>query len=727
MRGVRSRLGVSPAVVALVLAVSGLGAWERSAEASFVQRVDAGGVSAYIDLEGNLWAADRPYAAGGFGFVGGGGFGTTAAIANASDDPLYMTNRNGASFEYRFDLPNGIYQVRLRFAEIRPGSSSVGARVFGVTMEGATVLTRFDVFSKAGADAALDRTFDVAVTDGTLNVAFSGSKGNAAISAISVESAAAGDFTFSATPTTTTMSPGGSATFSAEVAFVNGFTSTDVDLWVTGVPSGVTAVYAPDPLTHEGMSQLTLTGNGTTPVGTYPLTLGATAEGLTHSQVVTLVVSTARDFALVVTPATQSVPAGGSADFQVSLSPLNGFRRVVSLSVSGLPSGATGIFRPRSVRPPGTSTLTITTTAGVAQGPYALAVTGTSVLLSHSYPVTLIVGVAGSVWSVGAIGSTGVANNSLIVGPGRNDGVNRVYTCTVNTGRVMELSWNGTSWGSPVDVGGSPVGLEIHNLGMGPGRNDGVTRIYACSLDGNLYELSFNGSSWSQTTVGVPDPPCTHAVVGNGRNDGVNRLYATRDQTVWEYTWTGSAWNAVQVGSVFRGIVHGIDLGAGRGGTQNHVYIASSADGTFEATFAGGSWSMSSMGDTGDVRNVSFGAGRNDGVVRVYAGLSTGVIREFTWTGTAWSPVIINNPIGSVIVHAYVRPGRNDGVQRVYASAGDGNAYEFTWTGSVWTMVDMGGASAYLYGFAPGVRPGESRQRLYGAAFDGGVYEFTWG
>jgi hypothetical protein len=41
-------------------------------------------------------------------------------------------------------------------------------------------------------------------------------------------------------------------------------------------------------------------------------------------------------------------------------------------------------------------------------------------------------------------------------------------------------------------------------------------------------------------------------------------------------------------------------------------------------------------------------------------------------------------------------------------------------------MLEMGGGSAYLYGFAPGARAGETRNRLYGAAFDAGVYEFTW-
>lgn len=715
-------------VTAVLLASTLLATTVPPAEAAFVQRVDAAGTVPYTDLAGNVWAPDQAYAPGGFGFVRGSTFSTTSAIANTSDDQLYQTLRHNLSFEYRFDLPNDTYTVTLRFAEIRPTNFAVGRRVFNVSMEGSSLLTGFDIFATAGANTAVDRTFEVAVGDGTLNIAFSGTSRRAVVNAIAVESvAASSDFTFTATPSAATMSPSGSTIFTTEVTFVGGFTSTNVDLSVSGLPTGVTGVYAPDPLTHEGMSQLTLTGDGTTPVGTYLLTLAATAEGITHTQNVTVTVSTAPDFSIEVSPATQSVGAGGTTTFQVSLAALNGFRQLVSLSVAGLPSGATGAFSPPSLPPPGTATLTISTTTGVVSGEYPLTVTGTSGQRSHSVPATLIVGGPGSVWSAGAIGSTGVANNSLIVGPGRNDGVNRVYAGTVNTGRVMELSWNGTSWTAPVDVGGSPTGLEIHNLGMGPGRNDGVTRIYACSLDQNLYELTFVGPGWTQATVGTRSGVCTHAVVGNGRNDGVNRLYVTRGLIVWEYTRTGSTWSAVQVGSVTQGIVHGIDLGAGRGGTQNHLYIASSSSGTFEATFSGGSWSMSSMGDAGDIRNVSLGPGRNDGVTRVYAGIKTGMIREFTWTGSAWTNVPIHTGVSSVMVHANVLAGRNDGVMRVYGSAGDGSAYEFTWNGSGWSALEMGGGTAYLYGFATGRRPGETRNRLYGAAFDSNVYEFTWG
>ncbi len=725
MGGRRKRGARSLAAGALIAGIIGApGPW---AAAAFTQRVDVGATIGYTDLAGNPWAADQVYTSGSFGFVSGSSLSSTAAIASTSDDTLYRTMRQAGSLEYRFDVPAATYAVTLRFAEIQPNSFAAGRRVFNISIEGAAVQTGLDVFATVGSNAALDRTFAVSVSDGTLNIVLSRVVGRAMVSAIAVESNETPDFTFSATSSSATTAPAGTATFTVQVAFINEFTSTDTDLWVAGLPAGFSGIYAPDPLSHQGMSVLTLIGNGTTPSGSYPLTLGATAEGITHSVLATLNVNSLPDFGLSISPQSQGLAAGGPQSYGITVTQLNGFTQRIAMSVVGLPLGATGVFSPSRFRPPGVSMLTINSSPTVAEGIYPLIVTGRGGQVSHTITATLIVSGAGSVWAVGIAGSTGISNNSLIMGPGRGDGIDRIYAGTVNTGRVMEFSWNGTSWGSPVDVGGSPSGLEIHNLGMGPGRNDGFTRIYACSLDENLYELTYVGPGWTQATVGAPSGVCTHAVVGDGRNDGVDRLYATRGEIVWEYTWDGSDWTAVEVGSVSDGIVHGIVLGAGRGGTDNHLYVASSATGTYEATFSDGSWSMSSMGDSGDVRNVSFGPGRNDGVSRVYAGISTGVIREFTWIGTSWTIATIATGTRDVMVHAYVLDGRNDGVMRVYGSNGDGNAYEFTWDGVGWTALDMGGGSAYMYGAAPGSRPGETANRFYGAAFDGNVYEFTWG
>ncbi len=137
---------------------------------SYQQGVDAGG-DLYTDANGDIYDRDRAYQTGSFGFAGGTSSIVTTLdpIAGTPDGALYQRQRAGMR-EYRFDLPNGHYMVKLRFAEVEL-SEALG-RVFSVTLEGNPVLFHFDVFAAAGKDVAVDRTFEVDVTDGTLNVQF---------------------------------------------------------------------------------------------------------------------------------------------------------------------------------------------------------------------------------------------------------------------------------------------------------------------------------------------------------------------------------------------------------------------------------------------------------------------------------------------------------------------------------------------------------------------------
>jgi hypothetical protein len=61
----------------------------------------------------------------------------------------------------------------------------------------------------------------------------------------------------------------------------------------------------------------------------------------------------------------------------------------VSFGVSGLPSGATGGFNPSSVVGSGSTTLTVSTTSGVAPGNYTVKATGTSGSLKHNASAAL--------------------------------------------------------------------------------------------------------------------------------------------------------------------------------------------------------------------------------------------------------------------------------------------------------------------------------------------------
>lgn len=110
---------------------------------------------------------------------------TTPAIDGSADDPLYQSERFGSSFSYGFPVPNGRYRVGLKFSENY--WTGAGQRVFDVSAEGGVKVNDLDIFAAAGAQhTALDRSFDVNVTDGTLSLAFASSVDNAKVDAISV-------------------------------------------------------------------------------------------------------------------------------------------------------------------------------------------------------------------------------------------------------------------------------------------------------------------------------------------------------------------------------------------------------------------------------------------------------------------------------------------------------------------------------------------------------------
>jgi hypothetical protein len=531
------------------------------------------------------------------------------------------------------------------------------------------------------------------------------------------------DFSFAVTPSSRTVPQSGSVAYDVDVAFENGFTSSSVDLWVTGLPPGASGAFAFDPMPHQGRTTMTITTNAVTP-GTYQFVAGATAEGISHSQNVTLVVSTAANFTLTSSPSIQNVVRGNATSYRMSASVTNGFNQAVTLSVSGLPAQTTATFSPNPFLAPGTSDLVVQTTSSTVPGQYALTVTGQGGGLTKTVSLTLIVSSVASTWSVETMGSTGVPNNTVRVGAVRTDGLTRVYVGTIATGRMLEYSWTGTDWSGPVDVGGSPSGSEIHNINIGTVGTAARRRIYAASMDRNIYEIWHTATGWQQMTVGTLDAPAMHTAVGDGRGDGVPRLYAISTQSAYEFTWSGTAWTGARIGSVPG--AHGISIGQVRGPGQMSLFIASISSGTFEGRYVGGAWTVSGMGDAGDVRDVDWGEGRNDGIARVYSALLDGRIRELTWNGTSWT--FTHLPAAGSLIHAYVLPGRNDGINRVYSSSGNGRVYEHSWTGSGWTLFDMGGGPDYMYGLHFGDGRNDGRMRLYGA--DRGsvntVYEYSW-
>jgi hypothetical protein len=74
-------------------------------------------------------------------------------------------------FTYRFEnLPDGVYEVNLHFAEIEGREPS--RRLFDVTADTTPLLIGYDIAEDVGKNAAVVQTFTVEVTDGQLRIRF---------------------------------------------------------------------------------------------------------------------------------------------------------------------------------------------------------------------------------------------------------------------------------------------------------------------------------------------------------------------------------------------------------------------------------------------------------------------------------------------------------------------------------------------------------------------------
>jgi subtilisin family serine protease len=102
----------------------------------------------------------------------------------------------------------------------------------------------------------------------------------------------AGDFSLSASPSSQTINPGGSTSYTVYITRTAGFAE-PVDLSVSGLPAGASGIFSHDPTTGTS-STLTITTLTTIKTKTYPLTITGTSGSLTHSTTVSLSVKRAR-------------------------------------------------------------------------------------------------------------------------------------------------------------------------------------------------------------------------------------------------------------------------------------------------------------------------------------------------------------------------------------------------------------------------------------------------
>lgn len=149
---------------------------------SLVYAIDVG-ASSPVTLDGVRYEADR-FSSGGTPNP------TTDPISGTSISALYQTERYG-TFTYSIPVSKATYSVVLNLVEMY--HTSAGSRSFSVVVEGQTVVTGLDIFSKVGHDSAyILRANNIPVSDGALTIQFTSQVDSATLAGLAIYSADGG-------------------------------------------------------------------------------------------------------------------------------------------------------------------------------------------------------------------------------------------------------------------------------------------------------------------------------------------------------------------------------------------------------------------------------------------------------------------------------------------------------------------------------------------------------
>ncbi len=285
-------------------------------------------------------------------------------------------------------------------------SSSAGTVIRGSTGTSTLTLTRVGGYTgtvalsadglPTGVTAAFTPT-QLSGTESSASVVFTvGAATTPGVSTITVRAAGSGVTAATATYTLTVPAPaitlaagtttasivqGATATVPITITRTNGFTDA-VTLTATGMPTGVTATFAPTSIAAgTTTSTLSLVAAANAAVGAASITITAAGSGVsaqTATVALTVTAAAIPAFSMTATPAALSVVAGQSGTTSIAISRSGGFSGDVTLALEGAPTGVTGAFAPTPIAAAATSsTLTLTTTAQTAPGAYNLTVRGT--------------------------------------------------------------------------------------------------------------------------------------------------------------------------------------------------------------------------------------------------------------------------------------------------------------------------------------------------------------
>jgi subtilase family serine protease len=281
------------------------------------------------------------------------------------------------------------------------------------------------------ATVALQATSTMPV--GTYTIIVFGQGGGLSLGVpITVKVTTAPAFTFSTSQTVlTARQNGAAATVNLTVANLTGGFNSAVTLAAVGLPTGVTASFAPASLAApgSGVTVLSLSAASNAPTGPVLFSVTATGGTITRGVTLQLLVTPPPVFSIKASVPAYNMVAGNLLTETITATGLYGYNSNLNLTVGALPAGVTATFAASTINGlNGNTTLNIVTSSTLAAGTYSIVVTATD-------PVTMTTATATISLEIGSVTTT-LSAPTLTVFPGSSASITITATGQDYTGNV---------------------------------------------------------------------------------------------------------------------------------------------------------------------------------------------------------------------------------------------------------------------------------------------------
>ncbi len=275
----------------------------------------------------------------------------------------------------------------------------------------------------------------------------------------------------------------------------------------------------------------------------------------------------------------------------------------------------------------------------------------------------------GSTWdSVLIDDRNGSDIRSVCLGDIKNDDSIRVVAGG-NDSTTIAYTYQNVSGTWKKDTVGIKRGI-VQDIVIGNGRNDDTNRIYT---SGDIFWIEYTYRSKWDTTYHSQMIPTTGSLLASVKNDGLIQLYISEDGGIRDFSWAGTQWLNVDSAAYGRYPFSG----DGRNDGKQRLYGLSSSmvvnDSIYsdirvlEWSYVDSIWVKNVLDTIALNYGVNFdmaagvvGDARNDGKNRVYALSELGVIYEWEWddslNGVEGEPVDRNNKASINLCCNYPNP-----------------------------------------------------------------------